>query len=106
MSGKNITFNNKKIRKSTFYKNKTIYNIEDIDVNNTLVSKKESYGIKNSFKYFIGYNDNDIIRPFCIRLPQMTGYARKFDESATMSLIVKDKQLLKNYTKTWEKLKT
>ena len=34
----------------------------------------------------------------------MTGYARKFDENATMSLIVKDKQLLKNYTKIWEKI--
>ena len=100
MSRKNITFNNKKIRKSTFYKNKTINDIENLDVNNTLISKKESYGNKSSFKYFIGYNDNDIIRTLCIRLPQMTGYARKFDESATMSLIVKDKQLLKNYTKT------
>ena len=100
MSRKNITFNNKKIRKSTFYKNKTINNIENLDVNNTLISKKESYGNKSSFKYFIGYNDNDIIRTLCIRLPHMTGYARKFDESATMSLIVKDKQLLKNYTKT------
>ena len=46
MSGKNITFNDKKIRKSTFYKNKTISNIEDIDVNNILVSKKELYVIK------------------------------------------------------------
>ena len=104
MSGKNINFNDKKIRKSTFYKNKKINNIEDIDVNNILVSKKESYVNKNSLKYFIGYNDNDIIRPLCIRLPQMTGYARKFDENATMSLIVKDKQLLKNYTKIWEKI--
>ena len=60
MSGKNISFNDKKIRKSTFYKNKKINNnIEDIDVNNILVSKKESYGNKNSLKYFIGYNDND-----------------------------------------------
>ena len=91
MSGKNVTFNDKKIRKSTFYKNKTINNIEDIDVDNILVSKKESYGNKNSLKYFIGYNDNDIIRPLCIRLPQMTGYARKFDENATMSFIVKNK---------------
>ena len=74
MSGKNITFNNKKIRKSTFYKNKKINNIEGIDVNNILVSKKESYGNKNSLKYFIGYNDNDIIRPLCIKLPQMTGF--------------------------------
>ena len=68
----------KKIKRSTFYKNKKIYSTDDIDVNNILVSKKESYGRKNSLKYFIGYNDNDvIIRPLCIRLPQMTGYARK-----------------------------
>ena len=53
MSGKNVTFNDKKIRKSTFYKNKTINNIEDIDGNSILVSKKESYGNKNSRKYFI-----------------------------------------------------
>ena len=84
MSGKNINFNDKKNKKSIFYKNKTMNNIEDINVNNILVSKKEPYGNKNSFKYFIGYNDNDIIRPLCIRLPQMTGYARKFDENATI----------------------
>ena len=53
-------------------------------------------------KYFIGYNDNDIIRPLCIRLLQMTGYARKFDENVTLSFIVKNKWLLKNYTKIWE----
>ena len=104
MSRKNITFNDKKIRKSTFYKNKKINNTKDIDVNNILVSKKESHGNKNSLKYFIEYNDNDIIRPLCIRLPQMTGYARKFDENATMSFIVKDKQLLKNYTNLWDKI--
>ena len=32
----------------------------------------------------------------------MTGYARKCDENATMYFIVKDKQLLKKYTKIWE----
>ena len=72
MSGKNINFNDKNIKRSTFYKNKTINNIEEIDINNILVSKKESYGNKNSFKYFIRYNDNAIIRPLCIMLPQMT----------------------------------
>ena len=102
MSGKNINFDNKKIKRSGFYKNKTINNIEDIDVNNILVSKKEPYRTKNSHKYFNGYNDNDNIRPLCIKLPQMTGYARKFNENATMSFIVKDKKLLKKYTKIWE----
>ena len=102
MSGKNIDFDDKKIKKSSFYKNKKIYSTDDTDLDNILVSKKESYGTKNSLKYFIGYNDNDNIRPLCIRLPQMTGYARKFDENATMSFIVKDKRLLKKYTKIWE----
>ena len=106
MSGKNINFNNKKkkIRNSIFYKNKKINDIEDIDVNNIFVSEKELYCNKNSLKYFIGYNDNDIMRPSCIRLLQMIGYARKFDENAIMSFIVKDIQLLKNYTKIWEKI--
>ena len=96
MSGKNINFNDKKIKKSIFCKNKAINNIEKIDVNNILVSKKEPYGTKNSFKYFIGYNDNDSIRPLCITLPQMTGYAKKIDENATVSFIVKYKKLLKS----------
>ena len=76
-----------------------------LNVDNILVSKKEAYGTKKSFKYFIGYNDNDIIRPLCIRLPQMTGYVRKFNENSLMSFRVKDKQLLKNYNKVWEKMK-
>ena len=102
MSGKNINFYDKKIKRSSFYKYKKINNIEDIDVNNILVSKKEPYGTKNSYKYFIGYNDNDRIRPLCRRLPQMTGYVRKFNENATMSFIIKDKKLLKKYSKIWE----
>ena len=43
MSGSSITFNNKKIKKSDFYnKNKKIFNIDDIDVNKILVSKKNN----------------------------------------------------------------
>ena len=34
----------------------------------------------------------------------MKGYVRKFDENATMSFRVNDKQLLKNYNKIWEKI--
>ena len=93
----------KKIKKSNFYKDKNINNIEETDVNNILASKEESYGNENSFKYFIGYNDNGKIRPLCIKLSQMTGYARKFSENGAMSFIVKDKKLLKKYIKTWEK---
>ena len=65
MNGKNINFDNKNIKKNNFYnKNKKIFNIYDIDVNKILVSKKEQYGKYHSSKYFIGYNDNDVIRPY------------------------------------------
>ena len=69
-----------------------------------LVSKKEPYGTKNSVKYFIVYNDNDVLRPLCVSLPQMIGYARKFDENATMSFRANNKQLLRKYNKIWEKV--
>ena len=32
----------------------------------------------------------------------MAGYARKFNENATMSFILKDKKLLKKYSEIWE----
>ena len=63
MSRSSINFINEKIKKSDFYKNKKIFNIDNIDVHKILVSKKETYGKYNSFKYFIGYNYNDVIRP-------------------------------------------
>ena len=66
---------------STISKTKKNFNIDDIDVNKILVSKKEQYGKYNSFKYFIGYNDNDVVRPLYLELSQMTGYINKFDEN-------------------------
>ena len=104
MSEKSINFDDKKITKSTFYKNKKLFNIHDLDVNKLLVSKKESYGTKNSLKYSIGYNDDDLIRPVCIKLPQMIGCVKHFDSNKTMSFEVSDNKLLKKYNKIWEKL--
>ena len=103
MNRKNINFDDKK---SDFYnKSKKIFNIDHIDVNKILVSKKEQYGKYNSFKYFIGYNDNDVIRPLYLFLSQTTGYINKFDKNKiTMSLMIKDIQLLKNYNKIWKKI--
>ena len=115
MSGNSINFDDKKIKKSDFYnKNKKIFNINDIDVNKILVSKKEKYGKYNSFKYFIGYNENDVIKPLYLELSQMNGYINKHKNknknknknTITMSLMVKDKQLFKNYNKIWEKIES
>ena len=103
MSGKSINFGDKKINRSNFYKSKKLFKIEGIDINKTLVSIKKSYGTKNSFKYFIGCNDDDAIRPLFIKLPQMISYVKPFDSNKTMSFKVIDNKLLKEFTKIWEK---
>ena len=115
MSGNSINFDDKKIKKSDLYKNKKIFNKNDIDVNKILVSKKEQYGKYNSFKYFIGDNDNDV-KPSYLELSQMTVYINKFDKgenknknknknkdknknTTIMSYKDKGKRILKNYNK-------
>ena len=45
MSKKSINFDDKKIKKSEFYKNKKTNSIDDIDVNKILVSQKKPYAI-------------------------------------------------------------
>ena len=81
MSRKNIIFDDNKINKINFYKNKKLFKIDGIDANKILISKKEQHGTKGSVEYFIGYDDNDNIRPLCIKLLQIIGYAKYFDRN-------------------------
>ena len=119
MSGKNINFEDKKIKKRDFYKSKKASQIDDIDVNKISVPKEEAYGTNRPFKYFIGYNDKDDIRPLCITLPndkddirplcitlpQMIGYVKFFESNKAMSFKVSDNKLLKKYTQIWKKVR-
>ena len=104
MSGKKAKFGDKNISKIDFYKNKKVTKIDDIAVNKILVSKQELHGTNDSFKYFIRYNDNDVIRPSCIKLPQMIGYVRKFEGNTTMSFKISDIKLLKKYDQIWKRV--
>ena len=66
MSEKSINFDDKKNKKKDLQKKQKIFNIDDIDVNEILVSKKEPCRKTNLLIYFIGYND--VIRPLCLKL--------------------------------------
>ena len=94
MSGKNIIFDNKKVKKVIPTKTKKVIKVDNIDVNKIIVSKKEPYCTNKSIKYFIGYND-DVTRPLCIKLPQMIGYVKCFDSNKTMSFKATDNKLFK-----------
>ena len=100
MSKKNIVFDDQKINKSNFYKNKKLFSRYDVEVDKILISKKESYGKKSSFKYFLQY----VIQPLCIKFPQMIGYVKLFDSNKTMSFKFNDNRLLKIYTIMREKV--
>ena len=69
-----------------------------------MVSKEEPNDSKNSFKYFIGYND-DAIRPLCINLLQMIGYpeALKVTWQCTLRSVINN--YLKSPTKYGKKVK-
>ena len=99
---KSVNFDDKKNKRSDFYKNKKVFRIDDIDANKIFVSKEEPYCTQNSFKYFI--QNNDVVRPLWVKLPQMTGYAKKFKFNSPMSLKIRDKQLLKKYNQICKKL--
>ena len=48
---------------------------------------------------------NDVIRPLCIMLPQMTGYTKKFELNLTMSFKISDKNYQKSTIKYGKELK-
>ena len=77
--------------------------INNIDINETIVSNKVSFS-KNGFKYFIGHKDANKIRPLCIFIPKMRAYGRGFGETKYMSFLIKDDELLEKY-EIWEKVR-
>ena len=106
MSGLSIIFDDKKIKKNIFYRSRKPFNVSSINVNRIVISKDVVYGTKNSIKYFIGhFDEDDVIRPLLLKLPQMTRYLKEFNDSMTMSLRVDDSKLFKKYCKIWKTIK-
>ena len=60
------------IIKIAFHKNKRPININELDIEEIVLSHKKSCS-KDSFKYCIGYRheSNSFPSPLCVKLPQM-----------------------------------
>ena len=72
MSEQTLKFNNSKINKKEFHKSKQAINLDSVTTNKIVVSDKFRH-IKEGYKYFIGYQEVEIVKPLCIILPQMNG---------------------------------
>ena len=59
-----------------------------------------------SFRYFIGYQKGEIVKPLCIILPQMIGYIKYFENGGkNMSFLIKDDEVWDKYDKIWDVIK-
>ena len=102
MDRKIIKFDETEIEEYKFQQYKNPISINDIDINEIVVSNKFSFG-KQDYKYFIGYKDNQKIRPLYIFFPEMSAYRMDFDETECMSFLIKDKKFLEKYNQIQEK---
>ena len=76
-----------------------------VSVDQIVVSDKFKHSDKG-FKYFIGYQEGEIVKPLCIILPQMNGYIKYFEnEGKNMSFLIKDDEVLDKYNKIWDVIK-
>ena len=79
MSEKKLKFNNIKINKKEFHKSKQTIDLDSVDTYKIVVSDRFKHS-EEGFKYFIGYLEDEIVKPLCIILPQMNGYIKYFEK--------------------------
>ena len=96
MSEKTLKFNNIRVNKKEFHKSKQPINLMSVNLDQIVVSDKFKHS-DEGFKYFIGYQEGEIVKPLCIILSQMSGYIKYFEnEGKNMSFLIKDDDV-------WEK---
>ena len=78
MNEKTLKFNNIKVNKKEFHKSKQAIDLDSVTVDQIVVSDKFKHS-EEGYKYFIGYQKGEIIKPLCIILPQMSGCIKYFE---------------------------
>ena len=100
MSKKTLTFNNIRVNKKEFYKSKEPIDLMSVNVDQIVISDKIKHNNK-SFKYFIGYQAGEIVKPLCIILPQMSGHIKYFEyrNKNMFFYLIKDDEVEEKYKK-------
>ena len=64
------------------------------------MSNKFKYN-EDGFQYFIGYKEDEIVKPLCIILPQTTRYIKHFEKGGkNLPLLTKDDDVLDKCNET------
>ena len=106
MSERTLKFDENVVNKKDFHASKEAVSLDSVESSKIPVSDKFKHS-ENGSKFFIGYlHDDDVIRPLCIVLPQMSGYIKYFGNGRkNMSFSIEDERVYLKYTKIWNKIK-
>ena len=105
MSEKTLKFNNIKINKKEFHKSKQVIDLDSVDTDKIVVSDRFRHS-EEGFKYFIGYQENERVKPLCITLPQMNAYIKYFENGGkNMSFLIKNSEVWEKYEDIWNVIK-
>ena len=105
MSEKTLKFGNIEVNKQKIHASKQAINLNLVEINKIVISDKFKHRGKG-FKYFIGYKDDNIVKPLCIILPQISGYIKYFENRGkNMSFMIEDDSVLVKYDEIWNNVK-
>ena len=85
MSETTLKIDNIVVNKKEFHASKQAIDLIIVDTNKIVISGKFKHS-DNGFKHFIGYKNDNIVRPLCITLPQMRGYIKHFKKGGKICL--------------------
>ena len=102
---KTLKFNDIKVNKKEFHKSKQAIDLDSVTVDKIVVSDKFRHN-KEGYKYYIGYQENEIIRPLCIILPRMNGSIKYFENGGkSMFFLMKNDEVWEKYEDIGTQLK-
>ena len=105
MTEKTLKFNNIRFNKKIFYMSKEPIDLMSVNIDRIVVSDKFNHD-NDGYKYFIGYQEGEIVKRLCIILPQMSGYIKYFQNGGkNMSFFIKDDEVWEKYDKIWDVIK-
>ena len=99
MIKKTLKFNNIRV------KSKEPIDLMSVNIDYIVVSDKLNHN-NNGSRYFIGYQEGEIIKPLYIILPQMTGYIKYFKYGGmNMSFLLNNNEVWEKYKQIWGLIK-
>ena len=105
MTEKTLKFNNIRVNEKKFHKSKKPIDLMSVNVDQIVISDKFKHN-NEGFKYFIGYQEGEIVKPLCIILPQMSAYIKYFEYGGkNMSFLIKDDEVEERYEQIWDLIK-